>query len=526
MEAPEFPLEGKMAPKVALRRPGAAPGRRRPGAKAVAKAKAGVAPMRRSVPAPGRRRPDRRRGDRGWKDGVVMPLADVALDEMTSGLHLVLLDASYFRNKCNVAGKVKSIEALGPDRYLFLQLTGTNNEDMLKVCTAKPGEPFKVHLCVRGCGEEESGDFMIHAQKGRVVQDLSLEEDWILNLESVKGPPGVDELALLREREKKPEAPPEKDKEKVDSSSSSSRSKKKKKKRKKSKKKEERKSKKRKKEDEAEAKSSKAKKEEEKRADGRSPMVDSTKGLESLFGGTGLDPRERVRRRVVRRARTYLKKRGKEKSSNSDSSSTSRSSSKEGEDQEEMSLFQETGKCRALYERYPGVLAQASLVAMREALMLEMGAEAEVKGPRASAMMYARQQLAKKATGPVLREVLNLCTALDHIKKGNPSRAADVICQRLKSLELILGGTHWSVAQRLECTSQDSPTISSHSELKSAQKETFEEVRLRQLASHAGPRADDKIKGGKGKNKEDKDNRKGKGKGDTKDGGKADKEKK
>lgn len=437
METSALPLAGRMAPKVAMRRPGAAPGRGGVRAKARPKAKAGVVPMRRSVPAPGGRRRVRGGDARGWKDGVVMQLSEVPLDEMTPGLHLVLMDASYYRSKCNVSGKVKSIEAAGADRYLFLVLTGTTNEDMLKVSTAKPDEAFKVHLCIRGCGEDEVGDFVIHAQKGRVVQDMALEEEWLLNLESVKGPGGHDELALLREREKRPDAPKEKDKEKVDSSSSSTRSRRKKKK--KSKKKEAKKVKKRKKEDDADDKLDKSKEEDPKKADGRSPMVDSTKPLETLFGGTGLDPREHVRRRVVRKARAYLKKRGKEKSSGSSSSSSATSSSKEGEDQEEMSLFQETSKCRALYERYPGVLAQASLVAMREALLLEMGSEAEMKGPRASAMLYARQQLAKRATGPVLREILNLSTALDHIVKGNPSRAADVLCQRLKSLELILG---------------------------------------------------------------------------------------
>ena len=370
METSALPLAGRMAPKVAMRRPGAAPGRGGVRAK-------GVVRMRRSVPAPGGRRRARGGDASGWKDGVVMQLSEVPLDEMTPGLHLVLMDASYYRSKCNVSGKVKSIEAAGADRYLFLVLTGTTNKDMLKVSTAKPDEAFKVHLCIRGCGEDEVGDFVIHAQKGRVVQDMALEEEWLLNLESVKGPAGHDELALLREREKRPDAPKEKDKEKVDSSSSSTRSRRKKKK--KAKKKEAKKVKKRKKEDDVDDKPDKSKEEDPKKADGRSPMVDSTKPLETLFGGTGLDPRERVRRRVVRKARAYLKKRGNEKSSGSSSSSSATSSSKEGEDQEEMSLFQETSKCRALYERYPGVLAQASLVAMREALLLEMGSE--VRGP-------------------------------------------------------------------------------------------------------------------------------------------------
>ena len=479
-------------------------------AKAHPKVKARARPVRRAGRgAPVRRRPAVRGGDVGWKDGVVMKVEDIKLDELEKDLHLVLMDASYYRTKCNVAGKVKSIEALGADRYVYLHLTGTTSEDMLKVSTAKPSEAFKVHLCVRGCGEDESGDFIIHAEKARVIQDITLEEDWILNLESVRRPAPVDELALLREREVE-EAPREpKEKVTVSSSSSSAKSKKKKKK---AKKKKEKKKKKKRAEKDKKVPEDPAKEEKGKRPDGTSPMVDSTKTLEALFSGTGLDPKERVRKKVVKKARSYLGKRNKEKDSSTGSSSSTSSSEKEGEDPEEMRLFNETGKCRALCEGFPGVLTQASLVAMREALLLEMGAEAETSGPKPSALMYARQQLSKRASGPVLREVLNLCTALDHIIKGNPARAADVISQRLKSLELILGGSHWSVAQRLECTGPDNPSISSRSEVKTAQRETYEDVRMRQLAAHPGPRREDpKGKGHKGKTKDEKGGAKGKG---------------
>ena len=441
-----------------------------------------------------------------------MRVEDIKLDELEKDLHLVLMDASYYRTKCNVAGKVKSIEAVGADRYVYLNLTGTTSEEMLKVSTARPSEAFKVHLCVRGCGEDETGDFIIHAEKARVIQDITLEEDWILNLESVRRPAHVDELALLRERELKETPLEPKEKVKVSSSSSSAKTKKKKKKAKKKKEK-----KKKKKEEKSKPLLGDTSKEQkERRPDGTSPMVDSTKALEALFAGTGLDPKDRIRRKVVKKARSYLSRRSKEKDSTTSSSSSSSSSEKEGEDPEEMSLFNETGKPKALCERFPGVLTQASLVAMREALLLEMGAEAETSGPKPTALMYARQQLSKKATGPVLREVLNLCTALVHIIKGNPARAADVISQRLKSLELILSGSHWSVAQRLECTGPDNPSISSRSEIKSAQKETYEDVRMRQLAAHPGPRKEEnpKGKGHKGKTKDDKGGGKGKGQGE------------
>ena len=393
METSKPPVAEGMAPKALLRRPAA--GGARPVAKAHPKGKAGARPVpRRTLGAPGMRRPALRREAKSLKDGGVVSLEEVKLDELSKDLHLVLEEASYFKTACKAAGRVRSIEAVGSDRYMRLHLTGTTNEDMLKVATAQPSSEFKVHLCVKGCVEDETGDLVIHATKCRMIQDLSAEEDWVVNLEAVRVPPPGDELALLRASERS----------------------KKKRKRSKKKKKKDKKAKKRKLEKDKKDKPEKI--EDLRTPDGSTPMADSTKTQEALFSGTGLDPKDKVRRKVVRKARSYLGKRKKDKSSSSGTSSTTSGTEREVEDPEEMSLFQETAKCKALCERFPGVLTQASLVAMRESLLLEMGAEAEVSGPKASAVMYARQQLAKKATGPVLREVLNLCTSLDHIIRG------------------------------------------------------------------------------------------------------------
>ena len=86
-----------------------------------------------------------------------------------------------------------------------------------------------------------------------------------------------------------------------------------------------------------------------------------------------------------------------------------------------------------------------------------------------------------------------------------------------------MAGTHWSIAQRLECTGAENPGISSRSEVRTAQKETYDEVKLRQLVAHPGPRNDDKErgKGAKGKGKDEKGDRKGKGKGGDREKGEA-----
>ena len=204
METSKPPVAEGMAPKALLRRPAA--GGARPVAKGHPKGKAGARPVpRRTLGAPGMRRPALRREAKSLKDGGVVSLEEVKLDELSKDLHLVLEEASYFKTACKAAGRVRSIEAVGSDRYMRLHLTGTTNEDMLKVATAQPSSEFKVHLCVKGCVEDETGDLVIHATKCRMIQDLSAEEDWVVNLEAVRVPPPGDELALLRARERKEE---------------------------------------------------------------------------------------------------------------------------------------------------------------------------------------------------------------------------------------------------------------------------------------------------------------------------------
>ena len=194
METSKPPVAEGMAPKALLRRPAA--GGARPVAKAHPKGKAGARPVpRMALGAPGMRRPALRREAKSLKDGGVVSLEEVKLDELRKDLHLVLEEASYFKTACKAAGRVRSIEAVGSDRYMRLHLTGTTNEDMLKVATAQPSSEFKVHLCVKGYVEDETGDLVIHATKCRMIQDLSAEEDWVVNLEAVRVPPPGDELA-------------------------------------------------------------------------------------------------------------------------------------------------------------------------------------------------------------------------------------------------------------------------------------------------------------------------------------------
>ena len=484
----------------ALRRPAGvvAPG---PKAKAGAKAKA------KPDPARGRLRP-RRRGAalekeeavvEDWKKGRELPLSKMRLEDFKVGDLVVVSEADYMGSKVKVAGSIVRMEILGEQQLLHLKLHGTGSEEILRVHGANPDLTFAVHKCPSGCGLLETGDRFLHGIKGRLVVDKAVEEEWVTNLETVKKVEmGEDELEALR---KKSEGltgvgAPVEDKR---SESRGKKEKKAKKKRKKDRKKSE--------------ESSRGK--DKKR--GISPRVSAQKKLEALFAGTGLDPKARTRKKVLRKARRYVTKKGKTRSSTSSSSGSS-SSTRTSEDGPMEGLFMEASKARALSERYPGVLTLESMRSMREALLTEAGEELEEAPLKPVGLLYYRNYLSKKASGAMSRELLNLASALDALLKGRVALAADIITQRMKSDEQILQGVHWSVAQRMEVPVSEGSSMAGRVEVQQAQKENYQDSRTRYLATL--PRKGERYeKGEKGKGKGGKGNWKGDGdKGKNQDG--------
>ena len=135
---------------------------------------------------------------------------------------------------------------------------------------------------------------------------------------------------------------------------------------------------------------------------------------------------------------------------------------------------------------------------MRSGLLQSIGS---VDRPGALApvgLAYFRQQLIRRSTGPVQRELVNLCTALDWLIRGSPARAADVIAQRIKSIESSLSGSHWSVSQRLEVCPQDTMSLAAKEELSSAQRAAADEAKVTYLAGLP----DGRCSKGKGKEKD------------------------
>ena len=55
----------------------------------------------------------------------------------------------------------------------------------------------------------------------------------------------------------------------------------------------------------------------------------------------------------------------------------------------------------------------------------------------------------------MLQEAVTIATCLDGLLSGKVAWTVDVLAQRLKSLESLSSGTHWSVARQLELIRSD-----------------------------------------------------------------------
>lgn len=447
---------------------------------------------RRGARREGLRRPAAEVEGPPWNLGREVNLGDVSVEELEVTSKLIITEGYYFAAPVKVAGEVQRVELAGGQRHLWMRVTGTDSEELLKIATLNPKEPFCVHLCPLGCGLHESGERYLHGKKGKKVVDFVLEDAWTTNLTSagavVEAP--RDELEELRRRgegveplKEKPKNEENKKRPRPSSSRSSVAEAKKSKRRKKKKKKG-------------------AEDEEKVVDDGRHPVRSSQKEVKALFAGTGLDSREKIRKRVTKRAKQYIRRKGRKKDSSSSSSSKTTSSSLEAEEEQVEGLFSESSKAKGISERFPGTLCYQSMMAMKEGLLTEAGEDLEKGLQRPVAMLYYRAHLQRKASGAANREVLTLCSSLDHLLRGRAAQCADILSQRLKSVEASLNGSHWAIAQRMEVPGVDQYSIAQRTELENAQKESYLESKTRYLA--AGPGAKDGEKGkGKGGKKGD-----------------------
>lgn len=477
-------------------------------AKAKAKAKAKAAPLamakakarvRARGPGALRRPAPQLRGahqdsiqDR-WEQGQEVEASKLSPWCLSEGTKLVMDAAMYYHQECKVSAEIKGIEVKGGEVTLKVQLRGTTHEGLLKQHSGQPDLLFRLHLCPTDCNQEDVADTLLHTRKLRKMGDPDKEDGWVHNLQKVVPAEGIDELAALRIREQEllraapagaggPCTPPGEEK----------------KTKKKKKKKEVKDSKKKRREDAERTSGSHT---SEAKLDGTKSKAAAKKSPAALFSGTGLDTKERVRRRVSKRARQALRKKNKKDSSDNSEGTTSSSGSSHPDEGDE-GVFQQSSKVKKLvFVGYPGVLAAQALSQMRTNLLAELGTEEASGKLRPCAVAYYKQQLGRKAVGPVQRELLTLAAAADLLLVGNAASAMDIMLQRFKSCESTLLGNHWSVSQRLEVAPQEGVSLTPLPEMGQARKDVYQEARMKWLTAQPDGRRSSTSNSYKGQSK-------------------------
>eukprot|EP00438_Fugacium_kawagutii_P005927 Skav229277 [mRNA] locus=scaffold952:315844:320262:- [translate_table: standard] len=447
-----------------------------------------------------------------FRKGEEVDLHMLPLEGYKAGTRLVVTEGTYYDGPCQVAGRVREVSYHDSGTKVKVILTGTKSEELLKHGTGLKEKFAEFHICDPRCMGEPHAPGFVHAKKGyAAAPEKDVHLSWEKNLEAVD----LDELGRLRELEQQAapavgekEKPKKTKKTKSSSSSRSTKKKKKKEKKKKKDKKDEEKVVEKKKRDSPEKSSEGEVKEKKKKRTGRSyggRTIARKKAIE-VYGGTGMDPRGKIRRKVAK----YAKKKSKKRKSSSSSSSTSTSEGSGSENTEEANdVLQDQNRIRQMHRHGPGLLFSTALQRMQGVITEVEGVwSQEESGLHPLCLRYVRSQLSSRLTGAAQKEAVTLGAALDLLVQSRVAEAGDYLIQRLKSLERISQGVSWQTSERLELAPGVVAQLSSSAEMQAAKRD----AKMDQEAKGNAP-AWGSGKGAQGKgSKKGKSEEKGKGK--------------
>ena len=440
-------------------------------------------------------------------------------DEERRSLHRLgtirIQKAGYYGQEIDVVGEITGFRIDDGEEFADFKISGTQDENFLRVMSGVPDRKASLHLCGDACDKRLTGDLLIHAESYKPV-DLA-KEAWFTNL--VRVPEAeiseADELRRLREAAAKaaeegrhgedPE-PPKESKEEAKER--------------------------RKKEKKAKEAEELRKRKAEKFEPGVDDLVRGQKEAAALYSGTGLDPDKTGRNKVMKKARrlggkSKKKKKKKKKSSSEESGSSSDSTSESSTVDFSTGLFESDRKIQVIFERCPGALAFSAMLEARQNLLTTSGTSWAMERSEIAPIFvqYARQQMGMGLSPAMLQEVVTVASCIDALLQNKPAAAADILCQRLKALEGLSRGNHWSVTRQIELVRTDQHGLAQDVESLAAARRAREEGKLRALvskpASTPPPPAPDggygRGKGGKqnkGSNKGRGDGGRGRGRGD------------
>lgn len=472
-----------------------------------AKAKAKGAMRRPAGLRQGRRRPAiREEGDGGEAEvRAVEKLKDVDPRNLVQLGSIHLSDALYYGRQVQVAGKLQGVREEDGEWFTDMVVSGTKDDELLRELTGDPKRRLSVHLCGNGCTGVLTDPKLIHGRTYEKVDTAKVP--WFTNLVQVAGGAlSEDEMAKLREeqRVRERERSPRQREREADGGRKDLKEKKRK----------------RRKEAEGEGR-----REDSPRGGGAELEIGQVE-LKVVYRGTGIDPNPKRRKKILKKARKLSGRKKKKKRTSSSatggsssSSSTSSSSAIGGSAR----IFEEESRLGQIWKKCPGALTAGALQEGRSNLMSQADtlwniAEGELPP---IFTQYVRQQIiGPRSVSPAIhQELLTVGQALDHLLLGKIAGCADILSQRLKSLESLVRGNHYSVGRQLELIKADTLGIAANSEALAAAKRAREEDKLRSLvASPMGSKGNEPYYAGKAGRK-GKDG-KSTGKGRSEEGGK------
>lgn len=236
--------------------------------------------------------------------------------------------------------------------------------------------------------------------------------------------------------------------------------------------------------------------------------------LEDIFKFTGMDPDPSRRAKILKRARRLGKKgkkrsKKKEKASSSSRRSSSTSSTSSGSsDYGEEGLFEEEKRLRSIWKRCPGALAARSIQEIKKNLVTSAGTVWDINKAALPPLytQYGRQVVMQGMSASLQQESLTICQGLDLLAQGYVASCMDLLNQRLKSLEALGKGAHWTLCRQFELIKVDEGGMTEEQERLGAARRAKEEERLKSLMSR-GPGGKGTDSSGGGKNRKGKDSK-------------------
>lgn len=195
---------------------------------------------------------------------------------------------------------------------------------------------------------------------------------------------------------------------------------------------------------------------------------------DQTFEGSPLDPQLTLRQALKgsHKKKEKRRKKKKQRTSSRDSSDSNISTGDEssGGSEDPGHPFKDSHRIRRISRRSPGALVRHALEEVSRLLVESLGEE-HTKKIRPLFLKYTRLHIMNKQLTPAQkREVLTLVYCLDKLVQRDILGCLDILVQRLKAIELVLGGASWQVAQNMELVPLEQERISSLSEAQEATK--------------------------------------------------------